>query len=179
VVKNKRLLYVLLPAVILIWGLIFQRIWMATRTGEDAQGTAFVAPSLAEQRLAPLSVPPLLLTYADPFSGQGQDPELRQRTVVTTTTLSPKRESALTLNLPVAVPTEPISPVVWPQVRYLGSISNAGANNRIALLSINQHEVMVKVGRVEQQIKVTKIFRDSVEVFFQGQRKTFGRSVGL
>jgi hypothetical protein len=70
-----------------------------------------------------------------------------------------------------------VAPVQWPALKYLGSITNARRNTCVALLTVENGEAMVKAGDSYRDVKVTKIFRDSVQVLFQGQRKTVQKSI--
>lgn len=171
--KNKRLLYVLLPAVLAIWGLIFQRIWSAA-VGEPEPGPASaVSLRVATGSIAPHEAPKLLLNYGDPFKG-GRLTPVPHPVVEAPSGFggAVSRPSAAPLHFPAAAPPVAIAPVVWPGLRYLGSINNAQQNSQIALLAVNDQEVMLKVGESQQGVVVAKIFRDSVRVSFQGKKKT-------
>ena len=178
--KNKRLLYVLLPAVLGVWGLIFQRIWLAAR-GDEAVAPAGVGESVAATTSGSgvvARIPGLLLSYPDPFRAGSSTTPLATFPAGPTGTASGERASyarplaAAPLNLPVAPAATPVVPVVWPVVKYLGFINNPRLENRIALLTINDKEYSVKSGGNKEEVTVSKIWRDSVRVVFKGYKKT-------
>lgn len=67
--------------------------------------------------------------------------------------------------------------VTWPQIRYMGLIAHVGSNAQVALLAIDNQELVVKTGKSERGVQVLKLYRDSVQVSFGGQKKIFTRGV--
>ncbi|MDB5267923.1 MAG: hypothetical protein JWP58_963 [Hymenobacter sp.] len=175
--KNKRLLYVLLPAVLAIWGLIFQRIWSAAAGEPEPEPADAALPHVLTGPVTAHTLPKLLLNYSDPFkvttekAGRSLDQPANRPVAFAQAVTSP------TLNFPVAPVPVAVAPVVWPSLRYLGFINNPRQNSRIALLAINEQEVMLKSGDNRQGVVVASIFRDSVQVTFQGKKKTVSRLV--
>jgi hypothetical protein len=177
-VKNKRLLYVLLPAVLAIWGLIFQRIWSAAAEESGPDPASTTRPRVSSSPIVARKTPRLLLTYGDPFKAGRISPVPRPVAEPSPGfggVASPS--SAAALNFPVAAPVAPAPPLVWPALRYLGSINNPRQKSQIALLAINDQEAMLKTGDNRQGLVLSKIFRDSVQVLFQGRKKTITRSL--
>ncbi len=178
-VKNKRLLYALLPAVLVIWGLIFQRIWSAAQDGDEPATEAVAAAVARVEPAVAAHPPPLLLTYADPFraSSPAAEPRAVEAVVRSTGPASDGRPLApASLNLSTAPPTVAVVPVTWPLVKYLGFINNPRLDSRIALLAIDEKETPLKLGENHQGLWVTKIWRDSVQLVFKGYRKTVIRN---
>ena len=177
--KNKRLLYVLLPAVLLIWGLIFQRIWSAAEDGSEV-GEKAVSPANQPGATVVRSGPPkLLLTYADPFRAAAAKPTRNLGESTNSVASFARPVATAALNFPVAPVPVAVAPVVWPALKYLGFINNPRQNSRIALLTINDQEMMLKAGDNRQGVVVASIFSDSVQVTFQGKKKTIVRIVSL
>lgn len=176
-VKNKRLLYILLPAVLLIWGLIFQRIWQAAQGHEESASAVDLASVAATASTVAAQTPRLLLNYADPFRASSPNTPLVAPTVAMSSVQGSYTQplSPAPLNLPVAPAAVTVIPVVWPLVKYLGSINNPRLENRIALLTINEKEYSLKSGGNKEEITVSKIWRDSVQVVFRGSKKTLTR----
>lgn len=75
------------------------------------------------------------------------------------------------------VPVITASPVTWPQIKYLGLISHAGRNAEVALLAIDNQELVIKTGASERGVQVIKLLRDSVQLGFGGQKKSFARGL--
>ena len=177
--KNRRLLYVLLPAVLVIWGLIFQRIWRAARDDEESAQAKTDEPSAMSASAVAAQIPRLLLNYADPFRASSSTTLLASPVAVTNNALGSYARplSPSPLNLPIAPVATPIVPVEWPIVKYLGFINNPRLENRIALLTISDKEYSLKSGGNKGEITVSKIWRDSVQVIFKAHKKTIIRAV--
>lgn len=177
--KNKRLLYVLLPAVLAIWGLIFQRLWSAAEGGPEEAVMETVEPRPTARPVTSHAPPKLLLNYGDPF--KGSTIKLSQSVDMTGPSSNPVpavgSSQTPSLNFPVAAPAIPAPPVVWPSLKYLGSINNTRQDTQIALLVIEDKETMLKAGDNRQGVMLTKIFRDSVQVVFKGKKKAIIRNL--
>lgn len=177
--KNKRLAYLLLPLTLLIWGLIAQRIWSATADHDPA-----VSPGIAVSKTIQAVAghrPALLLRYGDPFqplAGSRSVPKAAfagsSAAPVTTSMLPSAAPSAL--NLPLKPAPAPAAPLSWPQIKYLGLITNASGGNQVVLLAIDNQEIMIKTGETSHEIKLVKTFRDSIQLSFRKQRKSFYRT---
>lgn len=164
--------------VLLVWGLIAQRIWFAaTEQGsEDESVPTLPAASPTAARRKPL----LLLSYDDPFRSLRTVQSAAPMGGIVThepiaSTLMATVSAATRLNLPLAPPVVPTPPVVWPQVKYLGLIVNSGANNQVVLLAIDSQELLVKAGQSNRGVRLISAFRDSVQLSFGKQKKSFYR----
>ena len=178
--NNKRSIYILLPLVLLVWGLIGWRIWAAT---SDPAPEAELLPALAlrSRPAATRQRPRLLLTYGDPFKPGANRPAPSPSGPVPVVSFAPSASAtnrAASLNFPAhpAVPVASTPSIAWPQVKYLGVISHAGGEVQVALLAIDNQEIVVKVGKSERNVQVINIFRDSVQLSFMGQKKSFLRN---
>ncbi|RZJ94936.1 MAG: hypothetical protein EOO60_01815 [Hymenobacter sp.] len=180
--NSKRSVYLLVPLVLLVWGLIGWRIWAAAN---DSTSEAEQLPTVA-LRAKPTTVrhqPKLLLAYDDPFKPgpSHSTPSLvgSLPAVGTLPNAATSGRSAASLNFAVrpAVPTVAIASVPWPQIRYLGVIAHAGGSAQVALLAIDNQEFVIKASKSERGVQVLKLFRDSVQLGFSGQKKSFVRSM--
>jgi hypothetical protein len=180
-VNNKRSVYLLLPLVLLVWGLIGWRIWAAA---SDSATEAEQPPTMA-LHTKPILIshrPVLLLTYGDPFK-PGSTPastlSAAPRPVAIDLSNAPVSEKSGTkLNFtihPIAPPVTAVM-ITWPQIKYMGVIAHSGSNAQVALLAIDNQELVIKAGKSERDIQVLKLFRDSVQLGFHGQKKSFVRN---
>ena len=175
--KNKRLLYLLLPAVLVIWGLIFQRIWSAAQGNDDQESAPTVSLTSLTESAASQRPPQLLLNYPDPFKASKPAASIRDmQTAASGPNEFGQPLRPATLNLPIAPQSVTVVPVVWPQLKYMGFINNPRVDRRIALLAIDEKEDMVKAGENRQGVLVAKIYRDSVQLILQGNKKTIKRN---
>ena len=176
--NSKRSVYLLLPLVLLVWGLIGWRIWAAS--DPVAEGRQLAAATLRTRPAPARRQPVLLLTYGDPFkpglSRPGPPPAVPQPTPNAFPKPAPEPPKA-SLNFTVrpAPPAAAVASVTWPQIKYLGVIARAGSNAQVALLTIDNQELVVKAGKSERGVQVFKLFRDSVQLGFGGQKKSFLR----
>ena len=176
--KNKRLLYILLPAVLVIWGLIFQRIWQSAR-GDEEPATAMTSESAAATvSTVAAQIPRLILNYADPFRASSPNTPLAAPAGATSSALGRYARPLAPgpLNLLVAPAAMPVVLVDWPVVKYLGFINNPRLENRVALITINDKEYSLKLGSNKEEIMVSRIWRDSVQVIFKTHKKTVVRA---
>ncbi len=150
--KNKKLLYVLIPGTLLVWGMILHKVF-TTMDGGDAgqfQNTQFVASVSTEIVNDTFSINP---DYRDPFSEK-----VVKKIVTVAHTTAPK-------------PTVPKVLTPWPAIVYGGIIKNQKSNKQLALIQINGQSNMMKTGEEVNGIQLTKVFRDSIEVEFQKEKK--------
>jgi hypothetical protein len=179
-VNNKRSVYLLLPLVLLVWGLIGWRIWSAS-SDPDSEAGPLPALALRARPVTARQRPSLLLTYGDPFKPGVSRPTPSSVGPVPVVSFAPSASAtnrAASLNFPAhpAVPVVSAPSIAWPQVKYLGVISHAGGEAQVALLAIDNQELVIKAGKSERGVQVIKLFRDSVQLSFSGQKKSFLRS---
>jgi hypothetical protein len=173
--KSKRTAYILLPAVLLIWGIIAQRLWLATQPESERSKQNTAERPSAVLRKSSRRPPPLWLTYADPFQGGATTKQLSPRPSAEYARVGPSKSASSAFNLPIAPPVVPVAPAPWPDVAYRGSITNQRKGTKVVLLTIGQTDVMLRPGESQQGIKIVRIFRDSIRLAFQKEKKTYPR----
>lgn len=157
--KNKKLTYVLLPLVIIIWGTIFWKFF----TGVGNQG---VKASISNVRLSdePIKVEKdtirLSFQYNDPFLGSFIEAASEQTKVI-----------ANPVKLPNIV-------VPWPNVEYRGTVGKHNEGKPLGLIKFAGKESLISESDVIDNATVLKITPDSVELEYNGDRRSFKR-IGL
>jgi hypothetical protein len=156
--KNKKLTYFLLPAALVLWGLILYRIFGAIHTGEDTP--APVAADRVKEKANDFSLPrdtgKLLLNYRDPFGiTRPKD------TIAFQAKAAPSKAVAATAK-PVAN---------WSFITYLGYIRNPASKKIVALVTINGQNVTLSEGETRSQVKLLKNLRDSIKISYGGKIK--------
>lgn len=182
--NSKQSVYLLLPLVLLVWGIIGWRIWAAAGDPAVEAARGQLVP-LHAKPMASHHRPELLLTYSDPFKPAAThsiSPSTIALPRVTdggNSVLSTLKRADASLNFVARSPVPVItaSPVTWPQIKYLGLISHAGRNAEVALLAIDNQELVIKTGASERGVQVIKLLRDSVQLGFGGQKKSFARGL--
>jgi hypothetical protein len=152
--KNKKMLYLLIPATLIVWSLIIYKIISNLRPEEASvsQHRAISTPAI-ESTSDTFSIHP---SYRDPFLGK----------IVAKSGFS--HGPAKT-----RIPVNPVvkAPLVWPAIVYGGIIKNQKLNKEMILLQIDGQDFMTKVGETTNGIKLFKVHRDSIEVHFSKEKK--------
>lgn len=150
--KNDKLIYVLVPAVAIIWLIIGYRFYQAIEQKEDTLNPKPIATALVEE--ATLAAYELQLDYPDPFLKKEKRavriPSIQQRTrppQVAVTTFS-----AASTNIP------------WERLTYHGMIENNQTTDRVGIVSLGEVRKLVKEGEGVGTFTLEQILRDSVKV---------------
>ena len=157
--KNKKLLYVLIPAVLLVWGIIIYKIVAPGSGGDDTsplKNNEFITSSSTEILNDTFSINP---NYRDPFLGKS----------IKKTIPSENKVSNVTIPTVIKKTTEPT--IKWPSVIYAGLIKNKKSNKQLVLIQINGQSSSIKVGEIINGIELINIFKDSIEVKFGNEKK--------
>lgn len=151
--KNKKLLYVLIPAVIFIWGAIIYKVVIGL-SGSD--GNSFQEIKMTEIKSNEVSNDTFSInpTYRDPFSG---------KRVKNSNPISGSFTNQLNAN------TSPQTK--WPEIIYGGIVKNQKSNKQLVLVQINGQSNIMKAEETFNNIEVTKVFKDSIEVKFGKEKK--------
>jgi len=156
-VKNRKLIYILLPLTLFIWGMIVYKIVFDTNTQEE--NTSFVQNANRKKTAA---VPPdtfeLLLNYPDPFLKD-------ERRKVTTPSNSP-------ISAPPKTDKKAEQTVNWPKLKYEGSVRHVKEGVTLAIVNINGTSKFMKAGETVDNVKLIQIYNDSITVNFQTQKRT-------
>lgn len=162
--KNKKTLYLLVPLVVGLWGLIGYRIWSTVQPTEEAVEPIALAPiSRAAVDTAAVYVP--TLNYADPFL-KGIRFQARS-TPSASTTPKPKPTT------PAIPEPTPEPPKVWP-VRYQGYVLEGGKPS-VAMLAIDTTFASLGLGQSLQGYTLKALRLDSVQLEHQSETRWFRR----
>ena len=154
--KNKKMMIVLIPLVVVIWGLVLYRI-LDFQSDEVA---TLPPPSKAviDTNTAKNEVFHIVADYRDPFLGR-----VAKKT-------KPKPKDAIARKKVIKKP--PI-PVKWPPIVFGGVIRNQQSKQEVAILTVNQQEALLAVDDKLQGVTLKKIFNnDSILVAMNQHKKT-------
>ena len=152
--KDKRLLYVLLPAVVAIWMIIGYRFYHAVK-GEDT-AVSTVAPVNVITPEEDTTIYQLQFNYPDPF--------MKKITVapsIAAATL-PTHQLPVTAARPAAVPAT--SSVDWEAIAYLGMIENNQTEYRVGIIVVNGQRHLVREQDQIASFSIGRILKDSLQV---------------
>lgn len=188
--NNPKLLYILAPLVLAIWGTIFYQIYIAVK------GEAYTPPNIPNNLYEDATTETeqesyaLLLDYKDPFFGKDVK-QANHRTRSTPNTSSSynnpyntgiQNNQAGRFNQPkpsqAKTTTQDKSPRTrlpnFPTIVYQGQQVMNG--DTVALLKINKrYYPNARSGDMLGQVQIEAIFRDSLHVNFRGQAATILR----
>lgn len=152
--KNKKLVYLLLPLVLVIWGLIFYRIY-ANLHGKPK------SPSFSKQITKEIDVrdkeeiPQLSLNYPDPFLKNTSISSGEKKT-------NPKHPDNL------------VSPINWPMITYRGMLRSEQAKHNVTgFLRVGTTDMLVHMGDVARELAVLRIAKDSILLENKGEKRWF------
>ena len=160
--KNKKLSWILLPAVLGIWAVIGWKVYAAMRNDESPftdTGTAGI--SNADSPALPDTYE-LVLDYRDPFLDKPAPVKIQpsRHVVQGTTPVKPSRDSSATVS--------------WPAISYYGLVRQPESGKTVGFLAVNGSSCFIRSGDNVGNILVGRINADSVEVIM-GKLKKFVR----
>lgn len=163
--KNKKLQYILIPLVILVWGLVFFKVFSHISRTEDfnhpAESTHESNPDTLTDTFT------IAASYRDPFyrkvPNQSGQNHVKDRSVIPGRV---RQQIVAEIN---------INHVQWPEIIFGGMIINEKDKSQIALLRVDGTDYLMKKGDEAMNIVVKSIFPDSIILFYNKEIKTFNK----
>ncbi len=160
--KNKKVTYLLLPLVIIVWGLVIYRIFFDGRT--KPENISFVAkPVIKESFKEEKSTYKLIANYRDPFLSS------IKQSIVKTENNKEKEENNRSTNLRRRRTN--ISRTRWPEISYGGFVEGDKDQKITILLSIKNRDYLVREGDTVDQIFIKAFYGDSLLVVYNEEEK--------
>ncbi len=151
--KNKKSIYILLPAVLLIWGMVVYNFigWSPAGTPET-----FTPDAIATQ---PVAIPKRDTTlidvrYRDPFLG-------KMYSAPKAPADAPKRKEKAKETL------------LWPAIKYKGVVSDNDNKRKVYMVVINGQTYLMHEKETQQEIILYKGDRQSVTLQYKGKKDTY------
>jgi hypothetical protein len=157
-VKNKKFTYLLLGCVVLLWGLVFFKVYAAMNEEETdmvqmkPQKRAYL--NLVNHENDTINI---IMNYRNPFLESNMAPIIEP-----VKTILPMHQIATVGKKQV---------VNWIDIIYKGYINNQVAKQRIAIVFINGKETMLREGQTTNALKLLKFAGDSIKVSYQNETK--------
>lgn len=150
--KNRKSIYILLPIVILIWGILIYQFFSVSTSDTVLQNTS------SEFNIKPFKVQErktffITIDYRDPFLGKVYSPQ----------TIKIKKNTNKVKNKPK---TEEI--IQWPTILYKGIVSDTKDKNKIYMLVINGKTCLMKKGSTENEVYLKDGDKESIYVKYKG-----------
>lgn len=153
--KNKKNIYFLLPAVLIIWGILLYKILWGiappTQNNPIAEHIGKFTPKVIEQT-EKFSIK---TDYRDPFLG----------------TFEQKRKKKIRKHIPLQTVKKEKTP--FPTIVYKGIVTPLGKNKKVFLISVNGQQHLFKKNTVYNKVKLLTGNSQHITVQFQKQKQTF------
>lgn len=150
--KNKNI-KILLPIVIIIWGILFYKIYDAFRPSANNIRTSAPETYIPSQKIEKDSFS-LLPLDSDPFLG----------------TFYVKKESTPSKGISLK---KKVEETVWPEISYLGIVSDKEASTSVFVLQIQGQQYLVKKGDTIRDLHLVKGSNTSVALRYKGKTKNY------
>jgi len=158
--KNKKMVYLLLFAVAVVWGVILHKVFF--KGAEESQSMHQSISEIPLEAYNLYETKPdtfkLVLNYRDPFLDKSEKIEQVEDNKVRTN-----------FELKMSPPPKPT--VVWPEIKYNGRIVNPRSKKMVAIMSVNGIESMIEEGQTNAGIKLVKNKQDSILIRWNGLEK--------
>jgi len=165
--KNKSITYILIVGVLIVWGLIFYRIFSGMGGEEELSGIPSVANKkavISNNEEEPLV---LIANYRDPFLGTVSNTLIGSNYNQGTNQIVIKRK------LPIV--KKEVVLIDWSFLDYIGIVQNKETKKKVGLLNILGKEFMVSEGDTVNEVLVLKKERDSIFVKYKEEKKWIRR----
>jgi hypothetical protein len=153
--KNKKNIYILLPIVLLIWGLVMYELFSFSKPDEviatEPSGSDFKPAKIKER--TPFSID---INYRDPFLGKMYSAQKSSPTV--------KKSTSKIKKIPNVV-----APLVWPTIAYKGIVSDTKDKTRVFMLIIGGKTFLMKKGEIANEVFLKDGDRESIYVKYKGE----------
>ncbi|MBB2145793.1 hypothetical protein GM921_09865 [Pedobacter sp. LMG 31464] len=158
--KNKKVMYGLLVVVVIVWGIIGYRVFMAS----GSQELPPVQAALPKREYVQLinhenDTVNLDLAYRDPFSVANGD------------FIAEAAGNAVGLKNPAPALLMPRTGVNWSTIQYMGYITNPDTKLKVVLISLNGKDLMLAEGQSLNGLRLIKYTGDSVKIEYQKESK--------
>lgn len=164
--KGKKSLYILIPAVLAVWGLIIYRVVLAQQ-GDDNNVNAVYEPVFASQDSTKDSCR-MIWSYRDPFLDCTTDQMSEQDFDFS----SGQNNNISNIKIGTYKAPEPEKKVQWPAVSYHGLIRNKSNGKMVAVFKINNRQYLLSEKQTAEGVLIESADNKKAIVQFGGETKT-------
>ncbi|MFC4816007.1 MULTISPECIES: hypothetical protein [unclassified Flavobacterium] len=163
--KNKKSIYILLPLVLGIWGSVLYQFFSFSEQ-EEQLNTGSVHPvNLSPIKKFAADTSEIDVNFRDPFLGGSY------QSVSTNSTSSNGRpvKSAKKVKPQIKIK----EPLVWPEIKYKGIVSDTKNKNKVFMLVINGRTYLMKIGSTENEVTLIEGDRETIDVKYKNEVNLF------
>jgi len=152
--KNKKNIYILLPIVLGIWGMVIYRLFSFGNpdTNIPASTSNFTFKPIDIKARDTFSID---VNYRDPFLGKIYSKDSQKKN---TSHVSKVKKDTL----------------IWPNIVYKGLVSDSKEKKKVFLVSINGQTYFMNEKTTEQEVTLKKGDRNTIEVLYKGKKNKIG-----
>ena len=156
--KSKKSIYILLPIVLLIWGLvIYQFFSFSNEQIPETTTIDFSSKSLNLKKRDSFSIE---VTNRDPFLGKLTS----EKKAITHSTTSNQPKTNTTA-------VKKVNEIVWPDITYKGIVSDTKEKVKVFMIIINGETFFMRKGQQEQEVTLKDGDRETIYVIYKKQLK--------
>ena len=152
--KNKKNIYFLLPAVLIVWGILIYKVVSGLNPSEQHSQAIEPTGQFTPKSFKKTETFTIKADYRDPFLGTLQ----KKKTTKTKRKTSPVVEE---------------ESIPFPNIIYKGIISPKNKNEKVFLIIVNGQQHLFKSNTTFSEVKLLNGNPKDITVQFQDQKKTF------
>ena len=164
--KNKKLIYILLPAVIIIWALIFIKFFNGIKTPAESFNLRSNISNADTSKFWSDTIR-LIADYRDPF--------LPGNTLIETSKTSEVKQNQVDRAFKPRRKELQQNSLNWPEINYPGIIYNNNKTKNTALVIIQQRNYLISEGDSVGDLFFTGVYIDSIAVKYKTEIRTIKR----
>jgi len=150
------MLYILLPLVLFIWGVVFYKIYNSINSSNKIVNYTTTGTNMNDTNVYKIDTFSISNNYRDPFLSK--------------VVLAGK--NFRTTNKPIPIKSTPIKiDIKWPSITYNGVIKNKRSSGKLALVKINGESNLMTMGGALSGVEILDIYSDSIRVNYKGELK--------
>ncbi|MPM04079.1 hypothetical protein SDC9_50349 [bioreactor metagenome] len=164
--KGKKSLYILIPSVMAVWGLIIYRVVLYQKDSNDSN-IAVYEPVLSA-RDSTKDTCKMIWTYRDPFLDRQADRLTEQEFDFS----DGNNNFSSNIKIGTYKAPEPEKKVQWPAISYHGLIKNKSNGKMVAVFNINKRQYLLSENQSAAGILIESADNKRAVVQFDGETKT-------
>ncbi len=149
--KSKRNTYILLSAVLVLWGVIGYRVFASMNPPIENNSGVVKTEKFQPKEIIAKETYIIQANYKDPFLGTMEKPKKKTRVI------SKQKKQK----------------IVFPNVEYKGVFSSSIKKNTVYLIIINSKKEMFKIKEVYQNVRLLQGDKEKVTVKYKTEKQTF------
>ena len=158
--KNKKLSYILIPLVVLIWAIIIIK-FVKYLKGPQIEPNKLTEATFNDTSIFLDDTFSLIANYRDPFLHK-QNIKYNSKSTVKKNTKKIVKKN-----------TPPKKNIKSPNIKYSGFVQQSSAEKGLGFININGKSYTVREGDVIDKIKIVRIYKDSIKLKYEEIIKTY------